>query len=449
MEEPSCPGGQDLLRRVAQLEAQVADLTRKLKDAQRAGKRQAAPFRKGPPKPNPRPPGRKPDDGGAHAYRAIPKPEQVDETPDATLPDACPHGRGSIVGTEIPRRPVVRKFHIHIGRCWDCGQRIPGRHPLQTSDASGAAASQIGPDAQAAAALLHTQAGFSHGKVAAVFDTLFGITLTRGASAQINPRAADRLEPDDQLIFGTIPTSERVAADETGWRVGGHPVWLHVWVGDRATAYAIDPQRRAAALGRVIGLDWAGVLSHDGYSTYGRFREAVHPQCVAHLLRRARDLLGDARGGAVHVPRQVIDLFTDAVHWRNEYRRGKKTLAPLEDQRDVFDDRRSDLLSRPRTVPAHRTLVTHLWTHFEEWFTFVFDPRVEATNWPAEQATRPAVVNRKVWGGNRTEAGATAQGILPSTDTVVAGSRQPDAPLGREHPRPQAPVPTGALNKYL
>jgi transposase len=44
----------------------------------------------------------------------------------------------------------------------------------------------------------------------------------------------------------------------------------------------------------------------------------------------------------------------------------------------------------------------------------VFEPRIEPTNWQAEQAIRPAVVNRKVWGGNRTPAGAKAQSILMS-----------------------------------
>ena len=39
---------------------------------------------------------------------------------------------------------------------------------------------------------------------------------------------------------------------------------------------------------------------------------------------------------------------------------------------------------------------------------------IDATNHKAEQAIRPAVVNRKVWGGNRTQAGATAQAILMS-----------------------------------
>ncbi len=59
-------------------------------------------------------------------------------------------------------------------------------------------------------------------------------------------------------------------------------------------------------------------------------------------------------------------------------------------------------------------MARHLRNHFEQWFAFVFDPRIEPTNWRAEQAIRPAVVNRKVWGGNWTAAGARAQGVLMS-----------------------------------
>src|SRR5439155_24229735 len=119
-------------------------------------------------------------------------------------------------------------------------------------------------------------------------------SLTRGGSAKINLRAAARLDPDYQLVLEAVRDSEQLAADETGWRIGGHPAWLHAWVGDRATAYGIDPQRSAAVLERVIGRDWAGVLSHDGFASYDRFEAAIHQQCVAHVLRRARDLLAAA-----------------------------------------------------------------------------------------------------------------------------------------------------------
>ena len=422
MDEPACHGCRELLQRVAELEAQVAVLTRKLEDAIRAGKRQAAPFRKGPPKPEPKTPGRKSGDAhGTHGHRPPPT-ELIAECHEAHLPGACPHCRGHLVETgtaeqfqtEIPREPLVRKFRIHIGHCEACGRRTQGRHPLQTSDALGAAASQIGPDAQAAATLLHTQMGLSHGKVASIFQALFGIKLTRGASAQIGLRAATRLEPDYALILDEVRASEQIAADETGWHVGGYSAWLHAWVGDRATAYAIDSKRSAEVLERVIGADWSGVLSHDGFASYDRFEGAIHQQCVAHVLRRTRDLLAGATRGAVRFPREVIALFTEAIRWRSGYGPGAWTDDQLDGHRASFDDRLLELVRRSRAVPEYATLAKHLWNHFEQWFAFVFDPRIEPTNWKAEQAIRPAVVNRKVWGGNRTAVGAKAQGVLMS-----------------------------------
>jgi transposase len=118
----------------------------------------------------------------------------------------------------------------------------------------------------------------------------------------------------------------------------------------------------------------------------------------------------------VRFPRQVIALFTEAIHWRNEVCGGR--LVPTEDQREeqreAFDDRLRTLVSRPRAVPKYTTFANHLANHLGDWFGFVFDPRIEPTNWKAEQAIRPAVVNRKVWGGNRTPAGAQAQGVVMS-----------------------------------
>ena len=55
-----------------------------------------------------------------------------------------------------------------------------------------------------------------------------------------------------------------------------------------------------------------------------------------------------------------------------------------------------------------------MFRHRDEILTFLYEPDLEATNWMAEQAIRPAVVNRKVFGGNRMPAGAHAQEILGS-----------------------------------
>jgi transposase len=58
--------------------------------------------------------------------------------------------------------------------------------------------------------------------------------------------------------------------------------------------------------------------------------------------------------------------------------------------------------------------------HFDHLLTFLTRPGLDATNWRAEQALRPAAVNRKVWGGNRTWPGAEAQAILASLVVTLA-----------------------------
>jgi transposase len=352
-----------------------------------------------------------------------PKPTSVDVVLEAPLPDACPHCGGSVqettvrqqYQTEIPRRPIIRQFNVHIGCCADCGKRIQGRHPLQTSDTLGAGAAQVGPDAQAAVVLLNKTFGLSHGKVAGVFKGLFGIDLTRGVSAQIMLRAARRLEPADAEVRSQVKAAERLTPDETGWHVGGKSAWLHAWVVEGAVCYAIEEHRKADALQDLIGIDWAGKMTHDGYSTYNRFRKAIHQQCLGHILRRLRELEANAKGGAVHYPRRLIAMFSEAIHLRNRYLAGEVTAEELKEARERYEERLARLLRPVREVPAYETLSAHLWKHFDEWFTFLDHPEVEPTNWEGEQAIRPAVVNRKVWGGNRTWRGARAQEVLMST----------------------------------
>src|SRR4051795_4421977 len=405
------------------LRRELEEARASLDQAQRQSKRQAAPFSKGPPKPQPKTPGRKSGTAhGRHGHRSPPSPTAIDEVLEAPLPDACPQCGGSVretevttqYQTEIPRRPLVRQFNVHVGCCCGCGRRVQGRHPLQTSDALGAAASQIGPDAQAAVVALNKTFGLSHIKVARVFHALFGITLTRGAGAQIVLRAADRLGPAHQEIHQEIKSAPCLTPDETGWRVAGRPAWLHAWVAERATGYAIDPHRKADALERVIGIAWSGTMVHDGFASYDRFKAATHQQCLGHVLRRVRDLEAKATRGAVHYPRKLITLFTEAIHLRNRYKKGEVSAEQLRQARQEFDRRLSDLVRPAREVPAYETLSAHLRKHLDEWFTFLSHPAVEPTNWEGERAIRPAVVNRKVWGGNRTWVGARAQEVLMS-----------------------------------
>ncbi len=109
----------------------------------------------------------------------------------------------------------------------------------------------------------------------------------------------------------------------------------------------------------------------------------------------------------------------------------------LRDQRDLevidadefglrvtdLNERTDKLLKTRATHPPNRRLLAHLANEREHMFTFLTEPGVQATNWRAEQALRPAIVNRKSWGGNRTPKGAVTQQI---TISMIRTARQQD-----------------------
>ena len=78
------------------------------------------------------------------------------------------------------------------------------------------------------------------------------------------------------------------------------------------------------------------------------------------------------------------------------------------------------------TLPAMQRFAAHLRTELPALLSFLFEPTVDATNWRAEHALRPAVVNRKVCGGNRSARGAATQQVLTSV-LRTAQQRQLDA----------------------
>ena len=94
-----------------------------------------------------------------------------------------------------PIEPVVRHFEIEVGRCSQCRRRVQGRHPLQTSDALGAAGAQLGPNVATLVVELHTELGMPLEKVARVLGTQFGLSVTAGGLVHLLHRTAAAAAP--------------------------------------------------------------------------------------------------------------------------------------------------------------------------------------------------------------------------------------------------------------
>jgi transposase len=273
---------------------------------------------------------------------------------------------------------------------------------------------EMRPQAHAAMTVLNKELGLSYGKVSHVFQNLFGISLARATAARSLLRTARRCGPDYEAIRGEIRGSPWVVPDETGWRVGGQPAWLHAAVVPSATCYEIAPGRDHNVLERILGEDWQGTLIHDGGKAYDYFTRVFHQQCLHHLRHRCEKILETASGAATRFPRQIMELIETAFLVRRRYRGHRLSANDLVDESLGLGCLLEELAAGCFTYEPNRRLAKHLLRHRMQWFWFLIDPQIDATNYRAEQALRPAVVNRKVWGGNRTWIGAKAQSILTS-----------------------------------
>ncbi len=414
-------GHEQLLRRQERLRRQNERLKRELDAARRAGFRQAAPFSRGEPKRDPRPPGRKP--GRRYGRRGRrPIPDRVDEIYRARLPRRCPGCGGKVRKLKLvaqyqedipPVEPIVRRFDVEVGCCKACHERVQGRHPLQTSDALGAAAVQIGPQTLAIATFLNKQLGLSFGKVVSLLKERFGLHVSRAALVRALHRVARRAQPSYEALCERIRGSPRVTPDETGWKVAAVLWWLHVFVTQDTTVYSIAPGRGYEEAAAILGEDYAGTLSRDGWAPYRRFLMADHQTCLGHLLCRCKELIADHPRAPL--PRQVKRLLQDALRVRDRHAAGEVSDRGLAIARGRLAERLVRLLEKTSTIADVERFANHLVKEFTAIFTFLADPEVDATNWRAEQALRPAVITRKVCGGgNRTIQGAQTQQVLAS-----------------------------------
>jgi len=403
-------------------DARIAELEALLEASRRSGKRQAAPFSKGDPTGEPKRPGRKSGEShGRHGHRFAPV-GPIDRELEAPLPTCCPHCGGEVELERVaeqyqtdlpPGRPTTTRFKIGVGRCKSCRRRLQGRHPEQTSDALGAAGSGLGPLARSFAIFLHYSLGLSFAKSAALLGHL-GLAVTAGALPQIASSTSTALVPVRNEIVARLNDAAMVVPDETGWRVAARSWWLWTATNHEATAYWIAEGRGYEQACQVISPEFSGVLVRDGWGPYRLYKKATAQTCYAHVIRRCEKLYADLPRWARSTPRLVHEILYEALEARE---------LGACDRAEVAADlaeRVELLIADGDAHPENRKLLKHLANEREALFTFLTHDGIDATNWRAEGAIRPAVVNRKVWGGNRTEPGARTQEVLMSVLRTAA-----------------------------
>ncbi|HEY2307932.1 MAG TPA: IS66 family transposase [Streptosporangiaceae bacterium] len=417
---------QALRTQVAALEQTVRDLLdqnrqlqEKLDEQARAAARQAAPFRRRQsqkvPEGSRKRPGRPPGHPGVH--RAVPG--HVDDHVNVPL-TGCPHCGGPVTAVEAieqfieeipPVRPHVTHRVTYRGCCATCGE-VHSAHPLQTSTATGAARTQLGPRARALAAALNKQFGLTMRKTCRVLQLVAGLALSPGGLAQAVQRTAARVQPAFDSLVTEVRAAAAVFADETSWYVGAPGYWLWTFTTADATVYHVDSSRGRQVVLDTLGEDFAGILVSDCLASYENLPYRMH-KCIGHHQKAIAEARGrpDTKDPGYLNEWKLLLTMVNAL-WKHRADLGAEEFARQRGHLEAWLDR---LLAEPRAQPGDVAIQQRIGKRRGVVLGCLDDPAAEPTNNRAERSLRdPGVIARKVSCGNKTEAGKAAWERLTS-----------------------------------
>jgi transposase len=430
---------------LSEARGQQSKLQTSLDQVNRQAHRQAAPFRisENKRKSDPKKPG--PKKGHPGIYRATPS--HIDETIDVAL-EKCPQCGGPLADPkciqqiieECPRIQLkVIRLRTYKAHCPYCGE-VRSHHPLQVSEAVGAAGVHLGPRALGITVMLNKALGTTVRKTCRILQDLLGLRLTPGGLTQLTHRFADKFLVDYQRLLEGLRTAPVVHCDETSWWVGGPKFYLWVLANVNTTVYRVTSGRGRNIITDTLGADFPGVLVSDCLNIYDD-ATPLQQKCYSHHLKAISEAMEQH-------PQHGEGFLMDCqflLHTAMIIKKIEPRISPLEyaDNRSRLERLTDKVLGSEGLSPTEEKIRARLLKQRDHLFTFLYHDGVDATNNLAERQLRPAVIARKVSCGNRTLKGKRTWEILVSVAATMAQRSQSflDAVADRASLLSKLPIP--------
>lgn len=241
------------------------------------------------------------------------------------------------------------------------------------------------------------------------FHDQFGLPLSKGSISHFNALAYKKLAFFEEWAKRELGSSACNNADETGINVGGKRLWLHCLSNERVTLFHPDKNRGKEAMDRMgILPDFKGVIVHDHWKPYFKYKDCLHALCNAHHLRELeRACEQDDQKWAKDMQKLLLEMKVamevaggslEAEPAKSFRKRYRKILAKAQIECPL------DLKSRAQS--KSRNLLQRLEEFETETLRFLDNPDVPFTNNRAENDQRMTKVQQKISGCFRSMLGA-------------------------------------------
>jgi transposase len=180
----------------------------------------------------------------------------------------------------VPIEMRVREHQVAVKQCGCCGQRNQAAFSVGVSNRV-----QYGSRLRSLMVYLMDYQLLPSKRVQELLSEVLGCSLSEGTLYETRQACFELLAKVEAEIFEALQQAEVAHFDETGLRVNGKPMWLHVASTQALTYYFIHPKRGSEAIDAMGVLpQFEGISVHDGWRTYALYG-CVHALCNARHLR--------------------------------------------------------------------------------------------------------------------------------------------------------------------
>ncbi|NJL56225.1 IS66 family transposase [bacterium] len=313
----------------------------------------------------------------------------------------------------VPIEMRVREHQVAVKQCECCGQRNQAAFPVGVTNRV-----QYGSRLRSLMVYLMDYQLLPSARVQELLSEVLGCSLSEGTLYETRQACFELLSEIEASIFEALQQAKVAHFDETGLRVNGKLMWLHVASTQALTYYFIHPKRGSEAIDAMDILpQFEGTSVHDGWRSYALY-SCVHALCNAHHLRELRFLV--ERDGQEWAEQMMTLLVTMKASVEQAQAQGQTQLNA--EAITQFEPQYRDLIEigmklnpanppvansrgRPKQSPA-RNLLERLETHQAEVLRFIHDFQVPFDNNQAERDIRMMKLKQKISGGFRSAVGA-------------------------------------------
>jgi transposase len=321
--------------------------------------------------------------------------------------------RRQVVELPPPPKPRVSEYRVVSLVCRCCAAVTAGQAPAGVSGRV-----QYGPGVKARLVYLRAAQFLPFGRAVATLGDLCRLRPSTGTLAAVVGEAASRLGPFTDRVRVLLGAAPVLGADETPAWVDGEWKYVHVACTEQLTLlHAGGRTKQDIDAGGVLA-GFTGVLVRDGYAGYDHIDTATHAECGAHLLRAlkgvhdadpAEQVWAEYMANTLLIAKQMMRQAAEAGHPRLSNEQAGLIRSAYA---GAISAGREANAARPDSKPGK--LVERFARDAADILRFTTDTAIWFSNNQSERDLRPTKLQQKISGTWRTLQGLADFAVLRS-----------------------------------